>query len=529
MAGNGIPSAADVIVVGSGSAGAVVARRLVDAGAQVVLLEAGDAGPEPGHPRPGAAVRAVGQRAGLGLPDGAAGRLRGPRAALAARQGARRVERAQRDDLRARPSQRLRHVGVPRQRGLGLRRRAAAVQALGGLRPRRVRPTTARAGRCTCCRATSRTRPSPRVAEAAQEAGVPFNDDHNGEHLEGVAFCQLTIKDGVRHSTAVAFLAPVADAPNLTVLTGAHAQRLLFEGERCVGVELVRDGEIARIRAEGEVIVCGGTVESPKLLLLSGIGAADELAAARDRRRRRPARRRAQPARSPALAGHPRGLAAGAAAAARPPAAPQPSLRAQPAGPARAGHPAALLPPAALPRGHGGPARRLHADGRRHPPREPRDAPPRLGRPVRAAADRPGLPRLRRRRRRARRRDRAVPRDRRPGRARRLARPRALSGAGRADAQGAARLRPRHRDHLPPPGRHLQDGRRRPGGRRPAAARARGGGAARRRRLGDAVRQLGQHARADGHDRRAGRRSRARGARKRAPRPRRSNRCAGRA
>ena len=79
-------------------------------------------------------------------------------------------------------------------------------------------------------------------------------------------------------STAVAFLAPVADAPNLTVLTGAHAQRLLFEGERCAGVEVVRDGEISRIRAEGEVIVCGGTVESPKLLLLSGIGAADELA-----------------------------------------------------------------------------------------------------------------------------------------------------------------------------------------------------------------------------------------------------------
>ena len=89
-------------------------------------------------------------------------------------------------------------------------------------------------------RVLSRYEPHPAIAalaEAAQGAGVPFNDDHNGEHLEGVAFCQLTIKDGVRHSTAVAFLAPVADAPNLTVLTGAHAQRLLFEGERCAGVE----------------------------------------------------------------------------------------------------------------------------------------------------------------------------------------------------------------------------------------------------------------------------------------------------
>jgi choline dehydrogenase-like flavoprotein len=73
------------------------------------------------------------------------------------------------------------------------------------------------------------------------------------------------------------FLAPLAGSPRLTVLTGACGPRLLFEGTRCVGVEIARDGALEEIRAEREVVVCAGTVESPKLLLLSGIGAADEL------------------------------------------------------------------------------------------------------------------------------------------------------------------------------------------------------------------------------------------------------------
>ena len=112
---------------------------------------------------------------------------------------------------------------------------------------------------------------------ASQEAGIPFNDDHNGEHLDGVAFVQLNIKDGRRQSAAVAFLAPIAGAPGLTALTGACARRLLFEGGRCSGVEFTLDGTVERVRAEHEVIVCAGTMESPKLLLLSGIGDAGEL------------------------------------------------------------------------------------------------------------------------------------------------------------------------------------------------------------------------------------------------------------
>ena len=123
----------------------------------------------------------------------------------------------------------------------------------------------------------TRYEPHPVIAAAvaaAQEAGVPFNDDQNGAEPDGVGYAQLNIRDGRRHSVADAFLRPVLDAANLTVLTSARACRLLFEGLRCVGVEYAQGGSVHRARAEHEVVVCGGTVESPKLLLLSGIGPA---------------------------------------------------------------------------------------------------------------------------------------------------------------------------------------------------------------------------------------------------------------
>jgi choline dehydrogenase len=123
--------------------------------------------------------------------------------------------------------------------------------------------------------------PHPVIAAAvaaAQEAGVPFNDDHNGAELDGVGLTQLLIRDGVRVSTAEAFLRPVLGTKGLSVVTGARATRLLFEGSRCAGIELVRGGTVETIRAEHEVIVSCGTIESPKLLMLSGIGDGTELA-----------------------------------------------------------------------------------------------------------------------------------------------------------------------------------------------------------------------------------------------------------
>ncbi len=113
--------------------------------------------------------------------------------------------------------------------------------------------------------------------EAAKDLGYAVIDDFNGEHMEGVGHFDVTVKDGKRHSTAVAFLHPALERPNLTAMTRAHTRRLLFEGDRCVGVEYMHEDEVKVARADAEVVVCGGTIGSAQLLLLSGIGDAGEL------------------------------------------------------------------------------------------------------------------------------------------------------------------------------------------------------------------------------------------------------------
>ena len=114
------------------------------------------------------------------------------------------------------------------------------------------------------------------IVAAAQECGIPFNADYNGATQDGVSYMQYSIENGIRHSTAAAYLRPIVGHPNLRVVLRARASRLLFEGTRCVGVEFVRDGKVERKHAS-EVIVSGGTIGSPQLLLLSGVGPADEL------------------------------------------------------------------------------------------------------------------------------------------------------------------------------------------------------------------------------------------------------------
>ena len=112
---------------------------------------------------------------------------------------------------------------------------------------------------------------------AAEEIGIPANHDFNGATQEGAGLYQVTQKNGSRHSASDAYLKPARRRPNLTVLTGAHATRVIIENHRAVGVEYLRGGAIRRARAESEVILAGGAVNSPQLLLLSGIGPADEL------------------------------------------------------------------------------------------------------------------------------------------------------------------------------------------------------------------------------------------------------------
>lgn len=113
--------------------------------------------------------------------------------------------------------------------------------------------------------------------EAAKQVGIPENNDFNGAEQEGVGLYQVTQKNGRRWSSARAFLDRARGRPNLTVLTGARVTRILVENRRATGVALHRNGGNETLRARSEVILCGGAVNSPHLLLLSGIGPREEI------------------------------------------------------------------------------------------------------------------------------------------------------------------------------------------------------------------------------------------------------------
>ena len=266
----------DVVVVGSGSAGAVVARRLVDAGVEVCVLEAGPTDDNPAIHDPSRLMELQGSADDwdyVTVPQpGCAGReLHVPRGKVLGGSSSLngmiyiRGHRLDYDHWAY-----LGNVGWSYADVLPLFKRSedfdggeseyhgagGELHVMGSYEPHPFHAA---------------------VVEAAQEVGIPFNPDHNGAELEGVGFQQLMVKDGRRHSQATAFLRPVLDAPNLTVLTGAYARRLLFDGSRCTGVEVARDGAVEEVHARQEVVVSAGTIESPKLLMLSGIGGAEQL------------------------------------------------------------------------------------------------------------------------------------------------------------------------------------------------------------------------------------------------------------
>ena len=112
---------------------------------------------------------------------------------------------------------------------------------------------------------------------AGQSIGLARNDDFAGESTLGIGLCDLTVRDGRRCSTAVAFLRPAMNRPNLTVVTRASTRRLILRNGRCVGVEYALNGQIEQAEATREVVLSGDAFGSPKLLMLSGIGRADDL------------------------------------------------------------------------------------------------------------------------------------------------------------------------------------------------------------------------------------------------------------
>src|ERR1700728_2218165 len=112
---------------------------------------------------------------------------------------------------------------------------------------------------------------------ASRECGLPANEDFNGQAQDGTGFYQVTQRDGRRWSAADAYLHPAMSRPNLTVHTDALVTRVLIEDGRATGVAYLRHGQAETARAAGEVILSAGAVNSPQLLMLSGIGPADHL------------------------------------------------------------------------------------------------------------------------------------------------------------------------------------------------------------------------------------------------------------
>ena len=120
---------------------------------------------------------------------------------------------------------------------------------------------------------------SKAFVEGAQQAGHPFVEDLQGARREGVGPIDVTAAEGRRYSASYSYLRPALNRSNLRVMTGVHVTRVLFDGDRAVGVEFVRGGRKRRINASSEIILAAGAIASPHLLLLSGIGDPEHLRA----------------------------------------------------------------------------------------------------------------------------------------------------------------------------------------------------------------------------------------------------------
>lgn len=115
------------------------------------------------------------------------------------------------------------------------------------------------------------------LIDAGKSYGMPYLDDVNVPRPEGVGPINMNVRDGQRSSPARAYLHPVMSHRRLTVLTGAQVVRLKLSGTRCTGLDYLRDGQVHSVRASREVVLSAGAIDTPRILLLSGIGAAEEL------------------------------------------------------------------------------------------------------------------------------------------------------------------------------------------------------------------------------------------------------------
>ncbi len=115
------------------------------------------------------------------------------------------------------------------------------------------------------------------VIEAAKSYGMPYHEDTNGPEPEGVGPMSMSIRNGKRSSPFQGYLKPVLDSKNLTLITGAKVLKLNLNGSRCVGLDFTQNGNVTTVTATKEVILCAGAIDTPRILMLSGIGEANEL------------------------------------------------------------------------------------------------------------------------------------------------------------------------------------------------------------------------------------------------------------
>ena len=132
-------------------------------------------------------------------------------------------------------------------------------------------------GELTVCRARSTNPLFDAFVEAGRQAGHAVNDDFNGAEQDGFGRYDFNIRRGKRCSTSVAFLRPVRHRRNLTIMPDCLVRRVVVDGRRATGIEVTQPGGVRTIRAEREIVLCTGTVNSPQLLMLSGIGPGDAL------------------------------------------------------------------------------------------------------------------------------------------------------------------------------------------------------------------------------------------------------------